>query len=482
MVGVYSGLPDAYQIRYNIVIIMAMTNRRNFLRLSALAAATPAVGVCGDEVSTAKPVRSLPKTDVFVAGAGPAGFVAAIAAARNGAKVTLAESFGFPGGMATAGLVGPISKFKFGGKRVVGGIPWEFVERLAAHGGAITDLQKGNVPFEAEVYRRVAREMLEEAGVRCLWQTQVCGAPELAEDGSIMAVTLSTAGFLTRIEAKRFIDCTASGAIIGYHGFGGFRSEKGKAQPLSLCFLMGGVDTENARVLVRNDNERSASQVLRAALNEAMKTGRIKSFGGPWAVWGSTIRPGFVSVNATRADATDVTDPLQIAEATERMRREIPVVVDVFRKSDPAFRYAWLAQTAATSGFRECRELKALHRVTAAEFLSGEDVPDAIALAAHPMDRHLAGSSGQSLSFLGKPGVIPLSALVSAKCPNLLAAGGLVAAEPAPFASMRVQAQCMAMGQAAGTAVAVSPGEDVRTLDFAEIRKLCERQGAVTKV
>ena len=450
--------------------------------LSAVAAAaTPALGVRGEERAIAKPVRSLPKADIFVAGAGPAGFVAAIAAARNGAKVALAEAFGFPGGMATAGLVGPISKFNFGGKRVVGGIAWEFVERLAAQGGAITDLPKGNVPFEAETYRRVAREMLEAAGVRCLWQTQVCGAPELAADGSIRAVTLSTAGFLSRLEANRFIDCTASGAIVGHHGFGGFRSEKGKAQPLSLCFLLGGVDTEKARVLVRNDNERSANPVLRAALNEAMAAGRLQSFGGPWAVWGSTIRPGFVSVNATRAEATDVTDPMQIAEATERMRREIPVVVEVFRKSDPAFRNAWLAQTAATSGFRECRELKALHRVTAAEFASGKDVADAIALAAHPMDRHLAGSSGQKLTFLERPGVIPLSALVSANCPNLLAAGGLVAAEPAAFASMRVQAQCMAMGQAAGTAAATNPGADVRTFDFAAIRRTCESQGAVTR-
>ena len=300
-----------------------MTNRRDFLMLSAVAAAaTPALGVRGEERAIAKPVRSLPKADIFVAGAGPAGFIAAIAAARNGAKVTLAEAFGFPGGMATAGLVGPISKFNFGGKRVVGGIAWEFVERLAAQGGAITDLPKGNVPFEAETYRRVAREMLAVAGVRCLWQTQVCGAPELAADGSIRAVTLSTAGFLSRLEANRFIDCTASGAIVGHHGFGGFRSEKGKAQPLSLCFLLGGVDTEKARVLVRNDNERSANPVLRAALNEAMAAGRLQSFGGPWAVWGSTIRPGFVSVNATRAEATDVTDPVQIAEATERMRRE----------------------------------------------------------------------------------------------------------------------------------------------------------------
>ena len=205
--------------------------RRSFLGCAIAAAG--AVVASGKSYGRSMPAfagRTL-RTEVFVAGAGPAGFVAAIAAARNGAKVTLAESFGFPGGMATAGLVGPISKFNFAGRRVVGGIPWEFVERLAAQGGAITDLQKGNVPFEAEVYRRVAREMLEEAGVKCLWQTQVCGEPELAADGSIASVTLSTAGFLTRMEAKRFVDCTAAGAIVGYHGFGGFRSENGKGHP-----------------------------------------------------------------------------------------------------------------------------------------------------------------------------------------------------------------------------------------------------------
>ena len=451
--------------------------RREFLKGSGVFAAVSCGGLdaaaaSGCATSTSYKTglsRSVPKADVFVAGAGPAGFVAAIAAARCGAKVTLAESFGFPGGMATAGLVGPISKFNFGEKHVVGGIAWEFVERMAALGGAITDLPKGNVPFEAEVYRRVAREMLEEAGVRCLWQTQVCGEPELAADGSIRAVTLSTAGFLTRLEANRFIDCTASGAIVGHHGFGAFRSERGAAQPLSLCFILGGVDTDNARVLVRNDNERSRNPAMRGALEKAMSAGRIRSFGGPWAVWGSTIRRGFVSVNATRAAVADVTDPIQIAEATAQMRREIPAIIDVMREADPAFKGAWLAQTAAASGFRECRELKAIHRVTAAEFASGADVPDAIALAAHPMDRHIAGSSAQNLTFLEKPGVIPLRALVSAKCPNLLAAGGLVAAEPAAFASMRVQAQCMAMGQAAGTTAAFRQDEDLRRLDFAAI-------------
>ena len=421
------------------------------------------------------------KTKVCVAGGGPAGFVAAIAAAREGVKTTLVEAFGFPGGMATAGLVGPISKFNFAGRRVVGGIPWEFVERLAAAGGAIADLPKGVVPFEADIYRRVAREMLEEAGVECLWRAQVCGAPELGPDGAISSVTLSSAGHLSRLEADVFIDCTASGALVGHHGFGAARSPAGAAQPLSLCFILGGVDTDRLRVVVRDDSERSENPLLRTALERAEAQGRIKSFGGPWAVWGSTIRPGFVSVNATRA-AADATDTAEVAAATERMRREIPVIVEAFREADPAFRDAFVAQTAEATGFRECRELKALHRITTDEFLSGEDVPDAIALAAHPMDRHAAGSSAQSLTFLKRPGVIPLSALIAEKCPNLLAAGGLVAAEPEVFASIRVQAQCMATGQAAGVAAAEAAKRSisVQALDRPAIRRHLEVSGVVT--
>lgn len=69
--------------------------------------------------------------DVVVCGGGPAGFIAAIAAAREGAKVAVVEQYGFFGGMATAGFVNPISVFSYNGKLVNGGIPWEFVNRLA---------------------------------------------------------------------------------------------------------------------------------------------------------------------------------------------------------------------------------------------------------------------------------------------------------------------------------------------------------------
>src|SRR5512132_2310098 len=51
------------------------------------------------------------ETDVLVVGGGPAGLGAAIGAADAGARVILAERYGFLGGNATAALVMPLMSF-----------------------------------------------------------------------------------------------------------------------------------------------------------------------------------------------------------------------------------------------------------------------------------------------------------------------------------------------------------------------------------
>ena len=91
--------------------------------------------------------------DVVVCGGGPAGFIAAIAAARKGASVALVEQYGFLGGMATTSYVAPLSVFTYKGRKVIGGIPWEFIERLEELGGGLIEKPLGNVAFDPELYK-----------------------------------------------------------------------------------------------------------------------------------------------------------------------------------------------------------------------------------------------------------------------------------------------------------------------------------------
>ena len=98
--------------------------------------------------------------DVIVCGGGPAGLSAAISAARCGWKTALIERYGFLGGTATGGFVVPVSGFYFKGKRVVGGIAWEFVQRLEQLGAAQVELPKGHVSVNVEYYKQIAEWMV----------------------------------------------------------------------------------------------------------------------------------------------------------------------------------------------------------------------------------------------------------------------------------------------------------------------------------
>ena len=122
--------------------------------------------------------RSVPVVgdyDVVVCGGGPAGFIAAIAAAREGARTAVVEQYGFFGGMATAGFVNPISVFSYNGKQVTGGIPWEFINNLKDAGGAEIESPLANVAFEPEHYKLVAQRMVLNAGVDIYMHSYLIG-------------------------------------------------------------------------------------------------------------------------------------------------------------------------------------------------------------------------------------------------------------------------------------------------------------------
>lgn len=141
--------------------------------------------------------------DVVVCGGGPAGFIAAIAAARCGAKTAVVEQYGFLGGMATMGLVTPLSVFTYNNEKVIGGIPWEFIERLEKMGGCIIEKPLGNVAFDPELYKLLCQRMMLEAGVDMYMHSYLSGCQ--IKDGKISSVLFENKNGTEAISADIYI-------------------------------------------------------------------------------------------------------------------------------------------------------------------------------------------------------------------------------------------------------------------------------------
>lgn len=421
--------------------------------------------------------------DVVVCGGGPSGFIAATAAARNGAKTLLIEEHGFLGGMATAALVGPISKFNFDGKRIVGGIPLEFILKMEESGGAITDLPSGNIPFDPEIYKFAALQMVKDAGVDLLLHTKTVSCLVNENDkGIVDYVIVESPSGREAIKTKFVIDATGTGTVAFRAGFRcKLRTDnEGRLQPLSLVFRLGGVDTDNLRVWMNEDGVKYANPELKEVLQKAVENGEIKQFGGPWTVFGSTIRRGEVSVNATRF-AGNAIDRKSFTDAEVEMRKDVIKMVEIFQNASPQFANCYLLDTATQAGIRETRMIEGLYTIDLDDILNPKDFPDTVAKGAHWIDIHQAQDSKQSATYVGKPYNIPYRSLVPLNSKNLLVAGGSISATKEAFASIRVQAQCMALGQAAGTAasICVEQKTSADSIDISKLRELLIKQSAI---
>jgi hypothetical protein len=248
---------------------------------------------------------------------------------------------------------------------------------------------------------------------------------------------------------------------------------------MSLYFRLGGVDTARLKLLMAEDGTKYSNPDLRGILAAAVQAGEVRNFGGPWAVHGSTIRPGEVSVNATRITG-NAADAADLSRAELVLREEVAVMIDLFRRHHPAFAGCYLIDTATQVGIRETRCIKGLYTLSAEDVLSGRSFPDAVALGGHPVDMHRSDSS-QTVQFITAPYRIPYRTLVPEGSCNVLVAGGTLSATREAFASVRVQAQCMALGQAAGLAAALcaQSGESVSRLDGAALSARLAADGAL---
>ena len=419
-----------------------------------------------EKIEIKKTIPIIGQYDVVVCGGGPAGVMAAIAASRGGAKTALIERYGFTGGMATAGMVAPISVFMYNGELVVGGIPWEFVKRLESIGGAKIEKPLGNISFAPEAYKLVAQRMLLEAGVELYLHAFVSGCE--TSDGQINQVVFESKSGTQALIASYVIDCTGD-ADIAFMAHVPMQLSRDELQPASLIFCLGNVDTDNiegihhSRQGVNYHNRPIQKKLLEIAAKQ-----QIPNFGGPWFCW--MMSPGFVLVNMTRKAVNMVDERAQtIAECT--LREDAHRFVSLLRENFEPFRNAILVSTATQVGVRETRRIAGVHVLTGEEYAAATYFSDAIARGAHPIDIHSSDGSGQKCQFLEKAAYIPYRSLIVKDYSNIIVAGRCFSADREASASARVQATAMAIGQAAGSAAAICVNSQCSVHDL-EIVKL----------
>mgnify|MGYP003513696800 FL=1 len=402
--------------------------------------------------------------DVVVCGGGPAGFIAAIAAARKGASVALVEQYGFLGGMATTSYVAPLSVFTYKGRKVIGGIPWEFIERLEELGGGLIEKPLGNVAFDPELYKLLCQRMVLEAGVKLYLHSYLSGC--ICGDGRISQVIIENKSGSQALEADVFIDCTGD-ADLAYMAGVPMQDKSGRPlQPMSSYFILNGVDTDSPMVREAMHHNKQGENCyclpMRKKMLELQEELDIPDFGGPW--YCTTLHDGCVAVNVTRVSA-DACDAEQLSAAECSLREDCFRMAGIFRKLFPEFRNCYVASVAVNGGVRETRNIKGMHVISAQEYLNAFHYEDSVSRGAHPIDIHASKGASQSVTFLEEPAYVPYRALIAEGFPNLLVAGRCLSADRVAFASLRVQASCMGSGQAAGVAAALASASGVAVQD-----------------
>ncbi len=428
--------------------------------------------------------------DVIVVGGGVAGWVAGVAAARNGAETIVVERYGFPGGTATAGLVGPWMRYTSDTEQLIMGIFEEFRARMEELEGI-----KG-ATFDYEKYKYISQEMLLESGAHLLLHSWFLDCS--IENNKIKEIRVANKGGKHSLEAKMYIDATGDGDLAAAAGvpFTVGREKDGLTQAMTLMFSVGGVDFDRVFEYLESHPDqylhweedvdyRKTGVLCRAGfykdVEKAKQEGRLDPE-VPYLFFISIPTDRIVVFNTTHVHKLNPLDPWDATEAEIRLRRQVWQIMSFLREL-PGFEESYLVQTAVQSGVRESRHFEGAYIFTGEDVRQAKKFDDVIARGNYGIDIHAPDSSEDFVMEEQKSEMsydIPYGSMIPSKIDNLLLAGRCICADHTGEAAMRIQPICMAIGQAAGTAAAMCASETLgtREINVKALQSLLREQGA----
>lgn len=430
--------------------------------------------------------------DVMVAGAGVAGVVAATQAARSGARTLLVERLSRVGGTALAADVPYPALFHAFGRRIVGGIGWEWMEHALKEEGRPLpefDLEhsrnnRHSIRVDMTLFALTGEELLARAGVSFLrhampsrlrradgggWRVEICGKEGPFEIG-----------------ARMLIDATGDANLARLAGCALWREPE--PQPATLVARLDGYDFEKidkAAMRAAYDQARAAGKVepadfgwvpsaaCQAAAGREVDPdgwqrceGYFRSRGGN----SGHVRSGDASTSEGRSDL-EARSQLWLLELLRRFRKV------------PGLEGLRIASLPQECGVRETDRIVGETPVTDDAYESGRVWPDAVGYSFYPVDIHVWGGNGLIFKTLdeGVVPTIPLGAMRPKGEGRLLACGRCVSGERRAYSAYRTMATCMVTGQAAGAvaALAARAGTTTDGVPTAEWRAELLHHGAI---
>lgn len=440
--------------------------------------------------------------DVIVVGGGISGAMAAIGAARAGARTLVVEQYGFLGGMLTAAGVGPMMTFHAGDEQVIQGTTGELIDRLVekkrspGHIFDTTGFTYTVTPFDVEGMKRELELMLTEAGGEVLYHAMLASVE--TGEGKVRSITVCTKAGLSPLRARVFVDATGD-ADLAFHA--GVECTKGRAsdgacQPMTMKMRMINVDVAKVRDYIKSHPEEFPR--LKGDVNQVDRASRI-SIGGfvktlekakaagdftlprEGILFFEANNQGEVIVNTTRIIGFDANDPWSLSKAEMEGRRQALELERFLKKWIPGFEESVLMYTGPQIGVRSSRQIQGRYTLTGQDVLERRPFSDTIAHTGYPIDIHSptgAGTDSVEVEW-GTYCHIPYRCLVNEQVHNLVTVGRCISVSFEAQAAIRTTPTMGAVGQAGGIAAALAARETCAAgdVDVAALQAELVQQG-----